>query len=579
MESQSPPPAAASESLSGSPDARQGFSRRQMLKLISATGVGSVAFQRALTAQVVEHRAVTGEMIQQAEWIAGLELSEEDRVSTAAAVDSALRRFDEMRQVEIGYDIPPALIFQPAPLNPQPGQPVRRNARPIEWTPPQLPADEATLAFMPVSELAPLLRSRQISSVELTRLYLGRLERFDKVLKCVVSFTDDLALRQARQADREIASGRYRGPLHGIPWGAKDLIAYPGYKTTWGAAPFQDQWLETKATVAARLDAAGAVLVAKLSLGALAWGDKWFGGMTRNPWNVQEGSSGSSAGSASATAAGLVGFALGSETLGSIVSPCKRCGCSGLRPTFGRVSRQGCMSLAWSMDKIGPICRAVEDCALVFDAIHGRDGLDATAVDQPFVWPPRRTLGTMTIGYFEAEAAQTQPAVDVLKELGAKLVPIELPTDLPVSALTLILDTEAAAVFDQLTRDHVTEGLNRWPPVFREGQFVPAVEYLRANRIRTLLIRQMETLMEKVDAYLGGNDLVYTNMTGHPTVVLPSGFQTRDDGKSPTSITLTGKLFGETDLLTIAHAYQQATDHHLERPDLEQLVKPAAAED
>ncbi len=577
MDSQSPSHAAESSSPSLTV-ADQHVSRRQALKLISATGVGTLAFQRALAAQIDQRGTVTSEMIQQAEWIAGLELSEEERVSTATAVQSAIRRFEEMRQVEIGYDVPPALIFQPKPVVQESGLTVRRNSRPIEWTPPQLPTDEEDLAFLPVSELAALLRARQISSVELTKMYLGRLDRFDKFLKCVVSLTDDLAMRQARQADREMATGRYRGPLHGIPWGAKDLISYPGYKTTWGATPFQDQRLETKATVASRLDEAGAVLLAKLSLGALAWGDKWFGGMTRNPWNVKEGSSGSSAGSASATAAGLIGFALGSETLGSIVSPCRRCGCSGLRPSFGRVSRHGCMSLAWSMDKIGPICRSVEDCALVFDAIHGRDGLDATAINQPFSWPPRRDLRMMTIGYFETDSDAQQPVVEVLRQLGAKLVPIELPTDLPVKALTLILDTEAAAVFDDLTRGNITEGLNRWPPVFREGEFVPAVEYLRANRIRTLLIRQMETVLAKVDAYIGGNDLVYTNMTGHPTAVLPNGFCTRDDVKTPTSITFTGKLFGEVDLLTIAYEFQQATGHHLERPDLAQLVEPVESE-
>jgi Asp-tRNA(Asn)/Glu-tRNA(Gln) amidotransferase A subunit family amidase len=493
--------------------ANERVSRRQILKVITATGVGSMAFQRALSAQVTARGAITGEMIQQAEWIAGLELSEEERATTVSAVQSAIRRFEEMRKVEIGYDVPPALIFQPKPVVPESGLAVRRIARPIEWTPPQVPSDEEDLAFLPVTELAALLRARQISSVELTKIYLARLDRFDKFLHCVISMTDDLAMRQARRADREMAAGRYRGPLHGIPWGAKDLISYPGYKTTWGATPFQEQRLETKATVAARLDEAGAVLLAKLSLGALAWGDKWFGGMTRNPWNVKQGSSGSSAGSASATAAGLVGFALGSETLGSIVSPCKRCGCSGLRPTFGRVSRYG--------------------------------------------------------------SDTTQPVVEVLKQLGAKLVPIKLPDDLPVGALTLILDTEAATVFDELTRNKITEGLNRWPPVFRQGEFVPAVEYLRANRIRTLLIRQMEKLMSKVDAYVGGNDLVYTNMTGHPTAVLPRGFRIRDNVKTPTSVTFTGKLFGETDLLTIAHAYQQATGHHLDRPDLAQLMDPA----
>ena len=552
----------------------QPVSRRQILKLITATGVGSVAFQRALTAQVVERGTVTGEMIQQAEWIAGLHLSEEERASTATAVQSAIRRFEEMRQVEIGYDVPPALIFQPKPLVQELSQTVRRNARPIEWTPPQVPTNEDDLAFLPVSELAALLRSRQVSSVELTRMYLDRLDRFDKFLHCVVSMTDDLALRQARHADREMAAGRYRGPLHGIPWGAKDLISYPGYKTTWGATPFKDQRLETKATVASRLDDAGAVLLAKLSLGALAWGDKWFGGMTRNPWNVKQGSSGSSAGSASATAAGLVGFALGSETLGSIVSPCRRCGTSGLRPTYGRVSRYGCMTLAWSMDKLGPICRSMEDCAIVFGAIHGFDGLDAAAVDRPFQWPCKRDLRSLRVGYMEqGPPLEKRSELRVLRDLGVKLVPIKLPATPAAWPLTMILGVEAATVFDELTRKGVTKGLNSWPRTFRKGQFIPAVEYLRANRIRTMLMQEMKKLMSQVDLYVGGNDLAITNLTGHPTAVLPNGFNKRKGIETPYSITFTGRLFGESELVAVAHAYQQATGFHLRRPPMEKLLE------
>ena len=381
-----------------------------------------------------------------------------------------------------------------------------------------------------------------------------------------------MARAQAERADREITAGRYRGPMHGIPWGAKDLIAYPGYKTTWGAGVFQEQQIEEKATVARRLEEAGAVLVAKLTLGALAWGDKWFGGMTRNPWNVQEGSSGSSAGSAAATAAGLVGFALGSETLGSIVSPCTRCGTTGLRPTYGRVSRHGCMTLAWSMDKIGPIARSVEDCALVFAAIHGHDGLDPTAVDRSFQWPPRRDVRELTVGYVEnGKPHQERPEIVTLTELGVKLVPIELPARQPVSALTMILNTEAAAVFDKLTRQGISVGMGRWPSSLRQGEFVPAVEYLRANRIRTLLMREMEELMSGIDAYVDGDDLAITNLTGHPTVVMPGGFTQRNDAEVPTRIKFTGRLFGESDLLALAHAYQQATDYHLRRPPLEKL--------
>ncbi|HUG90853.1 MAG TPA: amidase, partial [Planctomycetaceae bacterium] len=429
------------------------------------------------------------------------------------------------------------------------------------------------LAFLPVTELAALVRTRQVSSLELTKLYLERLEKYDPVLKCVVTLTADLAIEQAKHADREIAAGRYRGPLHGLPWGAKDLIAYPGYPTTWGAPQFKDQTFDEKATVAHRLDDAGAVLVAKLSLGALAMGDRWFGGMTRNPWNPEQGSSGSSAGSAAATAAGLVAFSLGSETLGSIVSPSRRCGVTGLRPTFGRVSRHGCMSLSWSMDKIGPICRSVEDCALVFGAIHGFDGLDAAAVDRPFDWPPRRDLRTLKVGYVENDTpADEREELRVLRDLGLKLVPITLPERFPVGALDLILDTEAAAVFDELTREGITEGLNTWPHTFRKGQFVPAVEYLRANRIRSLLMREMDELMSQVDCYIGGDDLVITNLTGHPTVCLPAGFRKSDGVETPTAVTFTGRLYGETDLLAVAHAWQRATGFHLRRPPLDALA-------
>ena len=343
------------------------------------------------------------------------------------------------------------------------------------------PGSAEELAFLPVTELSSLIRSRQISSMELTKLYLDRLKRFDPLLKCVVTFTEDLALKQAAQADQEIAAGKYRGPLHGIPWGAKDLIAYPGYPTTWGATPFKDRVIDVKATVAARLEEAGAVLVAKLSLGALAMGDQWFGGRTRSPWDPRTGSSGSSAGSASAVAAGLVGFAIGSETLGSIVSPCRACGASGLRPTFGRVSRHGCMTLSWSMDKLGPIARSIEDCALIFDAIHGADGLDWAAVDQPFEWPPKVAFDRIKVGYIEERdrPADDREELKVLRKMGFELVPITLPEELPVRAITLMLGTEAAAVFDEITRKHITEGLNTWPqhvpqrPV-RAGRRVPA---------------------------------------------------------------------------------------------------------
>ena len=551
------------------------YDRRTILRKLSGLGIGSVVFQRALAAEVESAQAISPEMIQQAEWIAGITLSEEDREQTASAVQRQLLGIQAMHAVDVPYEVAPAIAFHP----PAPGEEtvIQRQAHALESAAGQLPKSQLDLAFLPVTELAALIRTRKISSMELTKMYLERLHEFDQQLHCVVNFTEDVALRQARRADREIGAGRYRGPLHGIPWGAKDLIDYPGYPTTWGAVPFREQKRENTATVARRLEEAGAVLVAKLSLGALAMGDRWFGGMTRNPWDVKQGSSGSSAGSAAATAAGLVGFTLGSETLGSIVSPCRRCGTSGLRPTFGRVSRYGCMPLSWSMDKIGPICRSIEDCALVFDTIHGRDGLDGTVVDRPFQWPSGRDIRTLRVGYIPSRTPDKERnELAVLKELGVQLVPIELPQRFPANAMTLILDAEAATVFDELTRQGVTEGLNQWPKIWRAARYISAVEYLRANRLRAMLMVEMNKLFQQVDLYVGGNDLVITNLTGHPTAVLPDGFTVRDDVRRPYSITFTGSMYGESDLLAVAQAYQQVTGHHLERPGLE--VVPADPE-
>src|SRR5262245_37520008 len=424
-------------------DAPRPLTRRSVLASLAGLGLGTAAFQRALAAQAEQAGQVTPEMITQAEWIAGITLTEEDRKSVAGAVARDRRRYETLRAIALANSVPPALAFFAAP--PQGGGETRRgDIRPIESAAPERPATDDELAFLPVTELAPLVRTKKVSSVELTRLYVSRLKKFDPLLKCVVSLTEELGLKQAERADREIAAGRYRGPLHGIPWGAKDIIAIPGYKTTWGAGHYQEQELPTTATVARRLEEAGAVLVAKTTVGSLALGDQWFGGMTRNPWNPAEGSSGSSAGSTSAVVAGLVGFAIGTETLGSIVSPCRRCSASGLRPTFGRVSRAGLMTLSWTMDKVGPICRSIEDCALVLGAIHGSDPADITAVDRPFQWPPEHDFRSLKIGYVEGDRpAEEKRAIGVLKDLGLKLVPIKLPEKYPVGPLTLILNTEA----------------------------------------------------------------------------------------------------------------------------------------
>jgi Asp-tRNA(Asn)/Glu-tRNA(Gln) amidotransferase A subunit family amidase len=567
--------------------------RRRLLQLLAASGAGAV-FGRGLVALAAENGKVTEEMVLQAEWVAGIQLSDDERQLMLEGMNELLEDFEELRAVELDNGVPPALFFMPQALSPATAEGGRNRVTVSETAAANRPASDVDLAFLPVRELSALIRTRRISSVELTRIYLDRLERYDPELECVITRTEDLALEQAERADRELAAGIYRGPLHGVPWGAKDLLAVPPYRTTWGAKPYEDQTREEQATVVSRLAGSGAVLAAKLTLGALAWGERWYGGMTKNPWNTEQGSSGSSAGPASATAAGLVGFALGSETWGSIVSPCTRCGVTGLRPTFGRVSRYGAMALSWSMDKLGPIARSVEDCALVFDVIRGQDWLDPTVVDRPFHWPLNRDVRSLRVGYVEelfdrdrtvgVEDEQEKAILEewqrydertlkTLDEMGLDLVPMQLPKDHPIEPLSFILTAEAATAFDALTRSGrddllVRQIANAWPNVFRQGQFIPAVEYIRANRIRWQLLREMEETLRRVDVYVcpsfGGDNLLLTNLTGHPAVVLPNGFRSSDG--TPTSITFNGRLYGEAEVLAVAHAYQQATDFHLKRP-------------
>lgn len=551
-------------------------------------------------------------MLAEAERLIGLEFTGEERELMLEGLSELREDYAAIRSVALANEVPPAFRFDPETAAGRipgggegarpaaaaaPSEPSRPSRRPAPRDLPEFDSPEE-LAFQPLAVLGRLLEARRVSSAALTRMYLGRLRRFDPLLHCVVQLTEERALAQAEAADREIAAGRYRGPLHGVPWGTKDLLAVAGYPTTWGATPFRDQILPEDATVVRRLDEAGAVLVAKLAVGALAWGDVWFGGKTRNPWNPEQGSSGSSAGSAAAVAAGLVGFAIGTETYGSIVSPAFRCGATGLRPTFGRVSRHGVMALSWTLDKVGPLARSAEDCALVLDAVRGADGRDPSAVDRPFSWSPGLDPRRLRVGWvpalFEAPLpgededgaglAREQRRLDLetleaLRALGVELVPIELP-ERPVAALSLILTAEASAAFDELTRSGrddllVRQEANAWPNVFRQGRTIPAVEYVQANRVRTLLARDMEALFAQVDIYVtpayGGSNLLLTNMTGHPMVALPNGF--RSDG-TPGSITVTGALFGEAALLTLAEAYQRATAHHARRPDLESRPGP-----
>lgn len=521
--------------------------------------------------------------IASAEKLIGLHFTDAERDSMQSDLGDYLKSYEAMRKVPLDNSVPPALTFHPIATNvTDPAKGPR-----AKWSKTRhvkRPANLEDVAFWSLGDLATLIRTRQVTSVELTKMYLDRLKKYGPELQCVITLTEDRALAQARKADEEIKKGHYRGPLQGIPYGAKDLIAVPGYKTTWGAGPYKDQTINDTATVIKKLDDAGAVLVAKLTCGALAWGDVWFGGQTRNPWNLDEGSSGSSAGSASATAAGLVAFSLGTETWGSIVSPSTVCGDTGLRPTFGRVSRAGAMALSWSMDKIGPICRNVEDCAMVFDVIRGADGLDPAVVDSAFPYRPSVKLASLKIGYVKSMFDKKYPnkandaaTLDKLRELGAKLVPIELP-DSMVAPLGCILTAEASAAFDDLTRSGRDSLLVRqvkaaWPNTFRGGRFIPAVEYIEANRIRMLVMREMEKL--DVDVYItptfGGNNLLLTNLTGHPCVVLPNGFK---DNGDPTSITFMGKLYGDDVVLEVAKAYQDATDFNQKHPP---LFAPGAA--
>ena len=514
--------------------------------------------------------------------VMGLEFTEAERGQMLKDVQERLTALAELRARPLPNSLAPALVFNPLP----PGFSLPMKPQPFRWSPPRgvkVPANRDDLAFYSVAELAALLRSRQISSEELTRFCLERLKHYGPPLHCVVTLTEERALAAARLADVELKAGKWRGPLHGIPYGAKDLLATRGIRTTWGAPPFTNQVFDADATVIRKLDAAGAVLVAKLSLGELAMGDVWFGGLTRNPWNPTNGSSGSSAGSAAAVAAGLVPFALGSETLGSIVSPATVCGVTGLRPTFGRVSRTGAMTLCWSLDKLGPLARSAGDCALVLEVIRGPDGQDLSVIDAPFNYDAKRPLKKLRAGYlkndFEREYGNRTndlAALEVLRRLGVEMKPVVLPKH-PKGALYFLLNAEAAAAFDELTRGSlddqlVQQGEGNWPNIFRAARFVSAVDYLQANRIRTQLIADMDALFRELDVLVApawsGNSLLYGNMTGHPCVVVPNGDKT---GGAPVSICFLGKLFGEAEALAVAEAYQHATAWHRQQPNLTKL--------
>ncbi len=509
-----------------------------------------------------------------------ISLTTAERDSLLNNLQGYYQNYKALHQHRLPNSVPMSMVFDPVPV----GYTFESTQKAVDWGLPakvSLPENKEDLAFFPVYKLAVLIKQKKISAVELTQLYLNRLKKYSDTLQCTVTILEELALAQAKKADEEIAKGKYRGPLHGIPYGVKDLLAVANAKTTWGAEPFENQEINETAFVVKKLEEAGAVLVAKLSLGALAMGDIWFGGVTKNPWNLKQGSSGSSAGSASATVAGLVGFAIGSETLGSIVSPSTRCGASGLRPSYGMVSRQGAMALSYSMDKLGPICRSSLDAAIVLHAIKGKDENDRSTQEVAFNYAAKTDIKKLKVGYlksaFDAQYANKEndaKALAVIKSLGMNPTAVELPQSLPIGSLLIMLSAEAAASFDELTRTNQDDSLtnqrrNAWPNLFRAARFIPAVEYINASRVRWELIQALHETFKNYDVIIcpsfGGSQLLVTNLTGNPCAVMPNGFN--KDG-SPTSISFIGKLYGDANVARLAHAYQEATEWEEMQPPL-----------
>ena len=561
------------------------------MSYFASVGLGSTLLPGVLWAKVAAGEDITATTIAAAEEIAGLKFDDAERAMMLDGLKQQEARIEALHKIPLPNSVSPAIVFDPMPAGKSPPLNTKRAMVRSSVAARSLPSSDDDIAFLPVTELSEFIRRGKLKPTRLTEIYLTRLRKYDPVLRCVITLTEERALNQAKQADAEIARGNYRGPLHGIPWGAKDLLAVKGYKTTWGAGPYKEQVIDEDATVVQRLDRAGAILVAKLTLGELAQGDMWYGGRTRTPWKVESGSSGSSAGPASATAGGLVGFSIGSETLGSISSPSTVCGTTGLRPTYGRVPKTGAMALSWTMDKLGPICRSVEDCALVLDAIYGPDGTDKSAIEAPYSWDASLSPKKLRVGYVKSafEMPMMDPkdekrtihgskkwddaALDVLRGMGIDLIPVELP-DLPYDAMRIILTAEAAAAFDDLTRSNrdaelVQQSRFDWANTFRTARFIPAVDYINANRVRSTTIEAWDELMKKVDVIVTPTNaanlaqLVATNLTGHPAVILPNGF--RPDG-TPVSLTFLGGLFEEAKVMAVANAYQRETGFHNVHP-------------
>ena len=538
----------------------------------------SFLFSLTITAHCQD--TLTIKDIPAAERVISLRFKQAERDSLFDDVKNMGKEYNKMRQYKLDNSIPLSTWQSPV----LPGMKFNMKQDPVKWNIPtdiSVPKNKNELAFYSLPELASLIKNKKISSVELTKFFIDRLKKYGDTLQCVISITEDIAMQEAAQADAEIAAGKYRGPLHGIPYGLKDLFAVKGTKTTWGAAPYKDQVIDEDAFVFTKLKDAGAILIAKFTLGALAMGDYWYGGRTKNPWNLKRGSSGSSAGSTAATIAGLVPFAIGTETWGSIISPSTNCGATGLRPTFGSTSRTGAMALSYSLDKIGPICRSAEDAAIVFNFMHGTDGKDQAAVNMPFNYTGKVDLSKMRIAYaknyFEGgdTLGNELKVLEVYRRLGATLVPVDFPDSSVYNfdIMSIIISAECAAQFDEFTRSELDDMMTRqgkgdWPNQFRSARFIPAVEYINAYRHRYLLMQKVNAVLNQYDVFIcptyGGNQVAITNLTSHPALCFPTGF---NKNKLPTNITLVGNLYSEATLLAAAKAYQDATDFNKQHPD------------
>jgi Asp-tRNA(Asn)/Glu-tRNA(Gln) amidotransferase A subunit family amidase len=601
--------------------------RRRFLGVFSGLGLGGTLLPGVLWAQLQQDGAqrITQPMLAASLALSGITVSEEDQRAMLQAANQNLARYEDLRKVHIPNDVAPPFYFSPL----TPGMKVNRVRLPFHFSAPRVkrPANLEDVAFWPVTQLSQLIRTRQVTSVELTQMYLARLHRYNDRLNCVVTFLDDVAMTQAKQADADLKAGKYKGPLHGIPWGAKDIIAVKGYKTTWGSGAYKEQMIEEEASVVEMLRDAGAVLLAKLTTGELAQGDQWFGGQTKNPWNTAEGSSGSSAGPSSATAAGCVAFGIGSETSGSILSPSARCGITGLRPTFGRVSRYGVMALSWTQDRLGPLCRYAEDCAVVMSVIAKPDGRDLSVSELPFNWDSRFDLKKLRVGYLKEAFDETanpvtkkydEAAMAQIEKLGVKLVPVKVPEG---TADSSSFGVESAVFFDELIRTGADKQMTNPTRAssFRTSRLIPAVEYLQAQRARAMMMAKLAEATADVDVYLvpangggggggrggrgrgaagAGGDAAeappatvaeapagrgggagnagrqaalgrhfnMANIAGYPAISVPHGFQ---ESGSPTALTLYGRPFKETEILALAKAYQDASGFHLKHPNLD----------